>query len=172
LLAPGHRRLPRKQEILPMRAVASAVVIAALALVGCGSSSPAQPSVSAFKSGFQAEKAAFRQLGFDLQKTITGAKAKTDAQLATEISALSGRASQQAAQLAKLKPPAKFKASLTQLVGGFTAVSRDLTSIAAAAVKHSGAAAKTATESLLADATKVKTADDAITKGLGLPAAG
>ena len=153
-----------------MRAVASAAVIAALALAGCGSSSPTQPSVSAFRSGFRAEKAAFRQLGLDLQKTITGAKVKTDAELATEISALSRRASQQAAQLEKLNPPAKFKTSLARLVTGFRAVSTDLTSIAAAAVKHSGAAAKTATETLLADAAKVKTADDAITKGLGLPA--
>jgi hypothetical protein len=155
-----------------MRALASAVVIAALALAGCGSSSPAQPSLSAFKSGFQAEKAAFRQLGLDLQKTITGAKAKTDAQLATEIRVLSGRASQQASQLAKLKPPAKFKTSLTRLVAGFRAVSTDLTSIATAAVKHNGTAAKSATETLLADAAKVKTADDAITTGLGLSATG
>ena len=155
-----------------MRAVASAMVIAALALAGCGSSSPAQPSLSAFKSGFKAEKAAFRQLGLDLQKTITGAKAKTDAQLATEISALSGRASRQATQLAKLNAPAKFRTSLTHLVAGFRAVARDLTSIAGAAVRHSGAAAKTATETLLTDAAKVKRADDAITKGLGLPASG
>ena len=155
-----------------MRAVASAVVIAALALAGCGSSSPAQPSLSAFRSGFQAEKAAFRQLGLDLQKTITGAKAKTDAQLATEIGALSARASQQASELSNLKPPAKFKTSLTHLVAGFHAVSADLTLIAGAAVKHNGPAAKTATETLLTDAAKVKTADDAITKGLGLPAAG
>ena len=117
-----------------MRAAASPVVIAALALAGCGSSSPARPSLSAFKSGFQSEKAAFRQLGLDLQRTITGAKAKTDAQLATEIGALSGRASQQASQLVKLKPPAQFKRSLTHLVAGFRAVSTDLTSIAAAAV--------------------------------------
>ena len=151
-----------------MKAVASAVVIAALAMAGCGSSSPAQPSLSAFKSGFKAEKVAFRQLGLDLQKAITGAKAKTDAQLATEIGALSARSSQQASRLAKLKPPVKFKALLTQLVRGFRAVSADLTAIAAAAVKHDGPAARTATKTLLADAATVKTADDAITKGLGL----
>lgn len=155
-----------------MRAVASAVVIAALALAGCGSSSSAPPSSSAFRSAFRTEKTAFRQLGLELQQAITGAKAKTDAQLATELGALSGRASQQASRLAKLKPPAKFMTSLTQLAGGFQAVSADLKAIAAAAGKHDGAAAKTATETLLTDAAKVRTADDAITKGLGLPAAG
>lgn len=153
-----------------MRAVASATVIAALALAGCGSSSPAQPSLSVFKSGFRSEKVVFRQLGLDLQRTIVGAKAKTDTQLATEIGALSGRTSQQASRLAKLKPPAKFKTPLQQMVGGFRAVSADLKLIATAAVKHDGAAAKSATETLLADSAKVKSADDALTKGLGLPA--
>ena len=155
-----------------MRAVASAMVIAGLALTGCGSSSPAQPSASTFKSGFRTEKTAFRQLGIDLQQAITGAKAKTDAQLAAELGALSGRASEQASRLAKLSPPARFTASLTRLTAGFHAVSADLKSIAAAAVKHDGAAARTATETLLTDAAKVKTADDAITKGLRLPASG
>jgi len=121
-----------------MRAVASAMVIAGLALTGCGSSSPAQPSASTFKSGFRTEKTAFRQLGIDLQQAITGAKAKTDAQLATELGALSGRASEQASRLAKLSPPARFTASLTRLTAGFHAVSADLKSIAAAAVKHDG----------------------------------
>ncbi len=155
-----------------MRAVASALVITALALAGCGSSSPSQPSLDAFKSGFRTEKTSFRQLGLDLQQTITGAKAKTDARLAIELGALSGRASQQASRLTKLKPPAKFKVSLTQLVAGFHAVSADLKLIAAAAVRHDRASAKTATETLLADAVKVKTADDALTKALGLPATG
>ncbi|GAC1571961.1 MAG: hypothetical protein NVS3B18_05210 [Candidatus Dormibacteria bacterium] len=155
-----------------MRAVACAAVTVALAVAGCGSSSPAQPSLSTFRSGFQAEKTSFRRLGLDLQKTITGAKAKTDAQLATEIGALSGRASGQASRLSRLDPTARFKPSLQSLVSGFRAVAADLQLIQRAATKHDGAAAKAATETLLADAAKVKTADDAITKGLGLPATG
>ncbi len=156
-----------------MRAMAMAAVIGALALAGCGGSSkPSQPSLSAFKSGFATEKAAFRQLGLDLQKAITGAQAKTDAQLATEIGGLAARSSAQAARLAALRAPDKFKSSLTSLVSGFKAVSADLGSIAAAAVKHDAATAKTATKTLLADSAKVKTADDTISKGLGLPAAG
>ena len=152
------------------KAVAAGTVTLALALTGCGGSSA--PSLSAFKGHFKSDKASFRQLGLDLQKAITGAQAKTDAQLASEIGALAGRASAQASRLAALRPPDKFKASLTALVTGFKAVSGDLRSIAAAAVKHDAATAKTATKTLLADATQVKTADDTITKGLGLPAAG
>lgn len=152
-----------------MRAVACAAVIAALALAGCGGSSG--PSLSAFKKGFASEKASFRQLGLDLQGAITGAKAKTDAQLATEIGGLATRASAQASTLAKLDPPAKYKTPLANLVAGFRSVATDLRAIAAAAVKHDATQAKTATETLLGDAAKVKTADDTITKGLGLPAA-
>ncbi len=155
-----------------MGSVALAVVLAALALAGCGGSGSSEPSLSSFKSGFVAEKGSFRQLGLDLQKAITGARAKTDAQLATEIDSLAARSSSQATRLSMLKPPAKFKADLTTLTAGFRSVSTDLRSIAAAAVKHDAATARTATETLLTDAAKVKTADTAITRGLGLPATG
>jgi hypothetical protein len=146
--------------------VAGAITLA-LAVAGCGGSSA--PSLSAFKAGFKTDKATFRQLGLDLQKAITGAQAKTDAQLATEISALASRASAQASAIAKLNPPAKYKADAHQLAAGFRAVSADLSAIAHAAVKHDAATAKSATVTLLHDAAKVKTSDDAITKGLGLP---
>jgi len=56
-----------------------AVAIAiAIALAGCGGSSG--PSLSAFKSGFTADRAQFRKLGLDLQSEITGVKTKTDLQ--------------------------------------------------------------------------------------------
>jgi hypothetical protein len=145
--------------------VAGAITLA-LAVAGCGGSSA--PSLSAFKAGFKTDKATFRQLGLDLQKAITGAQAKTDAQLATEISGLASRASAQASAIAKLNPPAKYKADAHQLAAGFRAVSADLSAIAHAAVKHDAATAKSATVTLLHDAAKVKTSDDAITKGLGL----
>ena len=151
-----------------MRVVAAAAVILALALAGCGGS--AGPSLSTFKKGFAAQKASFRQLGLDLQSAITGAKAKTDAQLATEIGGLAARASSQATSLAKLNPPAKYKQPLNSLVAGFRSVATDLRAIASAAVTHDATQAKTATETLLGDAAKVKTADDTITKGLRLPA--
>lgn len=152
------------------RRVALAALIVALAIGACGGSSA--PSLSAFKAGFTSEKAAFRKLGLDLQRAITGAKTKTDAQLATEIRALATSASQQASQLSHLNPPAKYKADLAKLVTGFRAVATDLQTIAAAAVKHDATTARTATERLLADAARVEAGDDAITKGLGLPAGG
>ncbi len=148
--------------------VASGAVMLTLATAGCGGSSP--PSLSAFRVGFQNEKTMFRQLGLDLQKAIVGAQAKSDTQLASEIGALASRASRQATAIGKLNPPAKYATDTHNLTTGFRAVAADLRAIAAAAVKHDAAQAKTATSALLADAALVKTGDDAITKGLGLPA--
>jgi hypothetical protein len=148
------------------RIVISAAMVAALALAGCGGSSG--PSLSAFKSGFSADKTQFRKLGTDLATAITGASKKTDAELATELGALSARAKQQAAQLSKLNPPPKYKTELANLVSAFNAVGADLTSISTAAAKHDAAAAGNATRTLVKDAAKVKTADTSVSKGLGL----
>lgn len=151
------------------RTLAAGVVALALVLAGCGGSSNNAPSLSAFKTGFQSNKTSFRQLGIDLQKAITGAQSKTDAQLATELGALATRASSQAGSLAKLNPPAKYKTYLNSLAAGFRSVAADLRKIATAADKHDATTARAATVSLLSDAAKVKTADDAISKGLGIP---
>ncbi|MGI8505595.1 MAG: hypothetical protein ACR2MK_02115 [Solirubrobacteraceae bacterium] len=147
--------------------MASAATLLTVAIAGCGASNA--PSLSAFKTGFASDKAQFRKLGLDLQREIVGAKAKTDAQLATDLGALSVRAKQQAAQLSKLDPPAKYKAELQKLVSGFNAVGADLKQISVAATRHDGPTARTATGALGADAAKVKASDDAITAGLGLP---
>ena len=147
-------------------------ILVGLALTGCGGSSSSTPSLSAFKSGFAADKVQFRRLGTDLQTEITGAASKTDAQLAGELSTLSGRAKQQAAQLAKLSPPDKYKTGLNQLVANFNSVSTDLNTMSVAAGKHEVSAAKAATKTLLQDAAKVKASDTALTSALHLPATG
>ncbi|MGH2866954.1 MAG: hypothetical protein ACRDNK_05215, partial [Solirubrobacteraceae bacterium] len=136
---------------MKMKPLAAGTVTLVLALTGCGGTAP---SLSKFKSDFTSDKASFRQLGLDLQKAITGAQAKTDAQLATEISSLSVRASAEASSIAKLNPPAKYKADTQKLSAGFRAVATDLRSISTAAVKHDAAKAKQATKSLLAEAAK------------------
>jgi hypothetical protein len=151
-----------------MKPVAAGTVTLALALTGCGGGSA--PSLSTFKSEFKSDKATFRQLGLDLQKAITGAQAKTDAQLAAEIGSLATRSSAEASSIAKLNPPDKYKTDTQKLSAGFRSVAADLRAIATAAVKHDAATAKQATKALLRDAAKVKAADDTITKGLRLPA--
>jgi hypothetical protein len=134
--------------------------VAALATAGCGGSTT--PSRSSFRSGYQADRAQFRRLGGDLEKTIAGARTKTNAQLAAELSALSSRARAQAAQLDKLNPPARYKPYVSKLAGGFSAMAADLTRISGAATRGDARTASAATRSLIADARTVKAADLAV----------
>lgn len=134
------------------------------------SSAAGTGSTGSFKSGFAADKVQFAALGANLQKALTQAGSKTDAQLATELSKLSDQAKAQAQKLSQLSPPAKYKTTLDNLVNSLNSVAADLKAISVAATKHDATAAKSATEKLVADATKVKASDTQITKGLGLPA--
>ena len=150
------------------RTLTSGLVLLAISLAGCGGSSG--PSLSAFKSGFAKDKTQLRQLGADLQGALTNARTQTDAQVATELAALSTRATQQASQLAKLSPPAKFKTDLKTLSASLSAVGSDLSQIAGAATKHDANAARTLTTTMIRHAAAVQLSETALTKGLGLPA--
>jgi hypothetical protein len=141
--------------------------LAAVVLAGCGGSSG--PSLSSFKSGFAADKAQFTKLGTDLATSVEKAGSQSNAELASAFAALSQRATQQASQLGKLDPPAKYKDDLDQLKARFTTVATDLSEIATAATKGDPQAAKAATEKLVQDAAKVKSSDTALTGALGLP---
>ncbi len=151
-----------------MRRALLAVALLASSLAGCGGSSA--PSLSVFRTGFSTQKQSFHKLGVDLQQAIATAQTKSDAQLATEISALARRARQQASSLGRLNPPNRFKADLQMLEGGFSAISTDLTQIAGAATKHDRTAAQSATLALIRDAGTVRTGDTAISSGLSAPA--
>jgi transglutaminase/protease-like cytokinesis protein 3 len=122
-----------------------------------------------FKAAFAGDKAQFAALGANLQKALSQAGTKTDAQLATELSALGDQAKAQAQRLSNLSPPPKYKKALDNLVKYLNNVASDLKQISDAAVKHDAAAAKAATKKLVQDAKKVKAADTSITSGLGLP---
>jgi uncharacterized phage infection (PIP) family protein YhgE len=156
------------EVVVTNRTLASGIVLLAIALAGCGGSSG--PSLSSFKSGFAKDKTEFRKLGADLQTALTQAGSKTDAQLATELGTLSTRAKQQASQLSKLNPPAKFKTNLNTLVSSLKSIGGGLSQIATAATKHDAKTARALTTSLVQNASKVKSSETALTKGLGLPA--
>ena len=144
-----------------------ACIVLIIVLAGCGGSSA--PSLSAFKSAFTTDRAQFHQLSVDLQREIAGARAKTDAQLATEIGALSTRAKHQASDLAELEPPGKYKADVQKLISGFTGLGADLEQISVAATKRDAASASAATNLLLRDAATIRGADNDLTASLKLP---
>ncbi len=145
---------------------------AAVAVAGCGSGTSSSSAGQVdFKTGLAASQKAFRKLGTDIAKDITGAGAKSDSELATEFTELATRAEQQASQLAAMKAPAKYTKRMTSLVAGFHAIKGDLSTISTAATKHDASSAEAATRALLTDAAKVKTADTSLSKALGLPPA-
>jgi hypothetical protein len=146
-------------------ALASAGI--ALTLAACGGSSG--PSQSSFRSAFAANKTALTALGNDVGSDVTHARGQTDLSLASQFSALATRATAEVATLRALKAPDKFKAPLGTLADGVAKAADDIHSIAAAANAHDATAAKTATESLVLDATAVKSADNALSAQLGLP---
>jgi hypothetical protein len=152
------------------RTLTAAAALAAIVIAACGGSSGGgSSSTASFKSQFVTSKTQFRRLGNDLGKSIEGARNKSDAQLAGEFDKLAARARTQAASLAKLNPPAKFKSKLRQLSSGLRSVSADLSAIAGAAKSHEALKAKAATTKLISDAAKVKAADNALTARLHLP---
>jgi hypothetical protein len=157
-------------RVISGRFVGAAAVAVCLAVAGCGSStsSSTTPSHPDFKTGFAAGRKEFRKLGTDIAQDVTGAAAKTDAELATEFGGLATRADQQASQLGALQVPAKYRQRMTSLVSGFHLIETDLATIATAAKTHDAASAAKVTRALLTDAAKIKAADTSLSKDLGL----
>src|SRR5205823_1312733 len=112
-------------------------------------------SLSTFRATFAAAKMQFQQLSSDLKAALSGAASQTDATLATEFSALSSRAADQATKLRALSPPAEYQSQLDQLAASFDKVSADLQAIATAADAGDATAARAATTALVRDAASV-----------------
>jgi hypothetical protein len=149
--------------------------IAAAALAGCGgssSNSSSGPSLSAFKTGFQAQKASFTTIGTDLQTAITTASSSSSSKIASEFSSLASRTTQAAAAIRTLKPPAKYQSEVGLLAAGFDTVAADLTAVSTAAKNNNVNAARTAAAKLVADSATIHNADLKLTHELGLPVTG
>ena len=144
---------------------AAAAGLAAATITACGSG----PSLSDYKKGFQTDKAQFTQLGSALSTTLQQAGRSSDVVLAGQFSSLASRASQQAAQLRKLKPPSKYKSQNDQLASGFDTVAADMRSLAIAVGAHNATTARAGTRKLLQDAASLKSVDRSLTSSLGLP---
>jgi hypothetical protein len=159
--------------VINRRSACALTVAAGIAAAGCGSSATSSTtSRVSFKSGFTTSQRDFRRLGTEIAKDITGAGNKSDAAIAAEFGTLARRADQQAAQLAALRIPSPYRKEVAHMIAGFHAVKADLSNISTAATHHNASNAQAATRELLRDAATVKTADNALSKSLGLPAPG
>lgn len=157
-------------RVISGRLLCALAMTTAIAVAGCGSSKSSSSSSQVdFKAGFATSQKQFRKLGTDIAKDITGAGAKTDAELAKEFRALAARAEQQAGELTALEVPAKYTKRVASLVAGFHGIKADLSKISTAATDHDASSAEAATRALLTDAAKIKAADVSLSKDLGLP---
>jgi hypothetical protein len=158
-----------------MRRASPVLILTVLALAGCGggsgttASTSTEPSLSAFKTAFAAQKATLRALGTDVGSAVTGANHQTDAALFTQFQGLASRATALAGALGQLSPPSQYKSDLAALQSSITQVAGALHGIEAAAAAHDVSAAKAAADTLVADAQQVKSDDDALSAKLGLP---
>jgi hypothetical protein len=167
-----------------MRRISPALLVALVALVGCGSSSTSSSSTSTttsttatsteaslatFKSEFQAQKITLTALGKAVGAAVEGASHHTDEALAKQFRSLASRATTLAGSLGQLNAPTAYKAELSTLQSSVTQVAGTLHSIEAAAAAHDATAAKAGGESIVADAEQVKSADNKLSAKLGLP---
>jgi hypothetical protein len=146
---------------------AAALVVIALAVAGCGSSSS-----SNFKKDYTKTDTQLRQLGVDLASALRTAKGSTDVALATKFDSFATRSRKIADDLGKLKPPDKVKSDVTQLRGALTTIAGDMTAIAKTARAHDAKAARTATQTLVRDAAPVRAASTAIRNKEGIKRTG
>jgi hypothetical protein len=160
-----------------MRRSAPIVLVALLAVAGCGSSSKSAvttaatgPSVDSFKTAFAAQKLTLTQLGKDVGVAVEGANKVADVALVKQFESLSSRATALAGSMAQLEAPAPFRAELSSLESSLTQVAGTLRQIEAAAAAHDAAAARAGGEAIVTDAQQVKAVDIALSKKLGLPA--
>jgi len=152
-----------------------AAAIAAAALAGCGgssSNSSSGPSLSAFKSGWQAQKASFAAIGTDLQTAIATASTTSAPKIASEFASLGSRMTHAASALRALKPPARYQTRVGQLAAAFDAVSGDMTAVSTAANHNDVTAARTAAAKLVTDWATIHAADLVLSHEFGFPVTG
>jgi ABC-type enterochelin transport system substrate-binding protein len=140
------------RRLLPLTAL-----LAAVALVGCGSSSD-QPSASDAQSDYASVRTQIVGLGSSIGTAITSASRETDAQLASAFSALAVRGRAAVARLDAIDVPDSLTAKRDALRDAVERGVGDLRDIATAARDSDAAAARAAAAQLIADSQQIGTA--------------
>jgi hypothetical protein len=152
-----------------MRRSLVTVIAAALVLplASCGGSSG--PSTASFKQAFSEQEVQLKALDVAIANAVTGARKKSNAELASEFGALANQATVRAGALGQLNPPSNYRAELDTVQSSVTQVAGTLNSIEAAAAANDVGAAKAAAETLVTEALQIKTDATALAGKLGLP---
>ena len=140
-------------------------MILAAPLASCGS----QPSLSAYRTGFQNQRIQAQSLGRDVVTSLLTAHNKSNSQLANEFAGLASHTNQIASNLRKLDPPSKYKSQNSQLASDFTSVAGDMSSISRAATAGDAPGARAARLKLDQDLAKLGQVSRSLAGSLGLP---
>ncbi len=133
------------------------LVLAAVPLAGCGSSSSGGGSASPAdaRSAYAPVKTELSGLGDAIGNAVGGAAKQTDAALATQFGALATRGHAMVASLNALKLPSSLTTSAHALSDAVASGTSDLTAISSASKAHDKAAVSTAARKLFADSEKI-----------------
>lgn len=130
---------------------------------------PTVLTTSQFKTAFTAYKTQFKTLATALGVAIGRATKATGPSIAALFKPLKTRAQIVATQLATLKTPAKYKASIDQVVSGIGAMAIELGQLIKAEDAHNAALITADAEKLIEEAQGIKSTDDTVSTSLGLP---
>ncbi|GAC1436649.1 MAG: hypothetical protein NVSMB51_08490 [Solirubrobacteraceae bacterium] len=134
----------------------------ALAIAGCGGGS------GGFKGDYQQQRATLNKLGSDIANALQSANGKTDSQIEAEFNDLARRAGQDLGKLRSLKPENKYRSNFALVTTGLAKIQQDLAGLARSAHAHSASTAKATTETLVSDATTLKSAAEQLKSDLGI----
>jgi hypothetical protein len=154
---------------MAIRPAVPVLLAVAVLAAGCGSSShKAATADAAFKRGFQQQLVVLHTIGTQVSTAVQSASHQTDAQLKASFKGIAANTRPLIAGLARLSPPAKYRADMDAMRSALSRAYADLRAIAVAAGRHRAKAAKQATNALLSDSVAIKAADTRLSKALGL----
>jgi len=132
-----------------------AVVVAAFAVAGCGSSSNSNtvPSKAEYKQTYASLNTQINALGLAVGKAINNSTGKSNKAIAKEFNDLADQATAMAKKVDDATPPddAAIKSAQTALVAGLNTAADDLSAIGKASAKKDFKAAGTAAGKLTRD---------------------
>ena len=135
-----------------------------------GTSTSAGPplSAAAFTAAFAARRRSFQTIGVDLARLLVAAPKLSNARLASDFSLLAEALAGNQSALASLVPPAQYTGQYDGLIADFSPVAVDLSALAADSRGGDATKATADTKMLVKDATRLRNADVALAKTLGL----
>jgi hypothetical protein len=140
-----------------LAAMLSLACLASGTVIACG-----EDENNDFKEDYNAAVKPLSELNADIGSSITGAAGKSNDAIAKEFQRLATKAQQTRDNLAELEPPEDAKGSFDELLSSLQQGTDDLRAVATAAKKGDPAAARQASEDLIASGQEIQKAETAL----------